>query len=338
MADNKESEGVTSEKKDDTNICSYVFSSGEQCAEPKYPNDSFCFWHSQDVKKNNVDVKAQLEEKAKNKESMEGYQLAQANLEDIYLIGADLRKANLKRANLSLGHLYNINLEKATLFKSNFRNANLRGANLDGADLLGINLDNALLERINWGRDFKVKSEFEAEEEKAKGNKADALEKYLESEEIYRNVKTNFKNRGFSTEGGKFFYREMTMKRKQMPFFSAERFWSKMIDMICGYGENPFRIITFSFSYIFINAIIFCFLGVSGDNEFFRLSIHQSVFENLRVIYNTIYYSFVTFTTLGYGDLTPTGFGKFVAIVEAYSGAFLMALFVITVYKKMMER
>ncbi|MEE8483187.1 MAG: ion channel [Nitrospinota bacterium] len=41
---------------------------------------------------------------------------------------------------------------------------------------------------------------------------------------------------------------------------------------------------------------------------------------------------------LGYGDYTPVGIGKLFAFSEAYFGAFLIALFVITVYKKYMER
>ena len=338
MKDNSREEKSKPEESGKPDTCSYIFSSGKRCTEPKHQNDSLCFWHSPDVQKNKVDIKSRLEEKPKNGYSLEGFQLEKADLEDIYLIGSDLRGANLKRANLRYGHLFNINLQKANLFKTNLSYANLRGANLEDSDLLGTNLENALLERIKWCKNFKVKSEIEAETEKAKGQKDLELEKYLEAEEIYRNLKTNFKNRGFSTEGGKFFYREMVMKRKRMPLFSAERFWCKLMDLICRYGEDPFRIISFSFGFISINALLFCFLGIKSGEDFFRLSLNQSLLVNLNVVYNAVYFSFVTFTTLGYGDFTPTGFGKLVAIIEAYSGAFLMALFIITVYKNMMER
>jgi len=319
-------------------MCSFIFSSGETCNEEAFEDSAYCFWHNPNVKKDKHDIKSQLEQKAKNDDSMEGYQLEGADLEDIHLVGADLRGVNLKRANVRLGHLYTINLEGANLFKVDFSDANLRGANLNDTDLLGIKLNNALLERVTWGDSGKIRNEIEAEEEFRKGNKKFALEKFLEAEEIYRNVKTNFKDRGLSHEGGKFFYREMIMKRKQLPLFSLERFWSKVIDIICGYGEYPFKIVTFSFSYIFFNALIFCFLGFHGSEGTMRFSLEHYPLENLRVAYNAVYYNFVTFTTLGYGDFSPSGIGKLFAFTESFIGAFLMAFFVITIYKQMMER
>ncbi len=338
MAENNTIKELDSDHAEKSGTCSYIYFSGKRCSEPKHENDTYCFWHSPDVKKGKLDIKSQLEEKSKKGDSLEGFHLEKTDLEDIYLIGADLRNANLKRANLDKGHLFNINLNGANLFKTDLSSSNLRGADLENADLLGVNLENAMLERVNWGVDFKVKSELEADKAKAQGDKKTEHKKYLEAEEIYRNIKTNFKNRGHTAEGGIFFYREMIMKRKQKPLFSSDRFWGKLIDMICGYGERPFKIITFSLMFILLNAVIFCFLGINGPSGRIHLSIHQSLWENLGVVYNAIYYSFVTFTTLGYGDYTPYGISKFIAIIEAYSGAFLMALFVITVYKSMMER
>ena len=88
-----------------------------------------------------------------------------------------------------------------------------------------------------------------------------------------------------------------------MPLFSAERFWCKLMDLICRYGEDPFRIITFSFGFISINALFFCFLGIKSGEDFFRLSLNQSLLVNLNVVYNAVYFSFVTFTTLGSEDM-----------------------------------
>jgi len=45
--------------------------------------------------------------------------------------------------------------------------------------------------------------------------------------------------------------------------------------------------------------------------------------------YDFLYYSFVSLTTLGYGDITPTtDYGKSLAMVEAVVGVFYMALVV----------
>lgn len=52
---------------------------------------------------------------------------------------------------------------------------------------------------------------------------------------------------------------------------------------------------------------------------------------------NCLYFSFVTFTTLGYGDLHPVGITKTFATIEAFTGVFMLALFVLTMGRKMMR-
>jgi len=47
------------------------------------------------------------------------------------------------------------------------------------------------------------------------------------------------------------------------------------------------------------------------------------------------YLSGVTFTSLGYGDITPTGYYQVLAVVEALMGVSLMSLFVVTLSRKL---
>ncbi|HIC62018.1 MAG TPA: two pore domain potassium channel family protein [Marine Group III euryarchaeote] len=48
-----------------------------------------------------------------------------------------------------------------------------------------------------------------------------------------------------------------------------------------------------------------------------------------------LYYSVVTFTTLGYGDIVPVGpLAKMLSITEALSGVFLMSLLVVTLSRR----
>lgn len=46
-------------------------------------------------------------------------------------------------------------------------------------------------------------------------------------------------------------------------------------------------------------------------------------------IFGGLYFSVVTWTTLGYGDITPTGYAKLVASIEALFGYVMMALLVV---------
>ncbi|WP_461863073.1 potassium channel family protein, partial [Thermococcus sp.] len=52
---------------------------------------------------------------------------------------------------------------------------------------------------------------------------------------------------------------------------------------------------------------------------------------------NALYYSLVTFTTLGYGDMHPTGWLKALSAIEALTGAVFMALIVAVIARKWMR-
>ncbi len=319
--------------------CSYLFRDKTQCRESVEDDSEYCFWHDPTKDKKGHDIKRKLEEKQKNGESLEGFFLKGADLEDVHLMMVNLHKVNLWRANLRHAHLFGADLSQTCLFKANLDHANLKQANLEDAELLGAFFGHADLENIQIGRDHKVKNELEADSLQRQGKKKEAKEKYLEAEEIYRNLKSNFKRRGQSFDGGHYFYREMIMKRRQMPLFSVERFWSYNMDFVTGYGEKPYKIIGFSVFYIVLCALIFSLLGIHHSSGFFsQVSTAYSLSENLTVLYDALYFSVVTFTTLGYGDFMPVGIGKLIATVEAFSGAFLTALFTITMYKWYMER
>lgn len=97
----------------------------------------------------------------------------------------------------------------------------------------------------------------------------------------------------------------------------------KSIDKIYWeYGQRPKRL-------IYITLITIIFFG-------FLYSLFPDNFKNgefcdkpyWQVLYNTQYYSVVTFTTLGYGDIIPTGIMKSIAAIEALFGAITMGFLV----------
>ena len=105
-----------------------------------------------------------------------------------------------------------------------------------------------------------------------------------------------------------------------------------LVDWTCGYGEQWWKVIPaalvvigiFSLFYLSSGAIIF-----SQGNEAMRL----------RGPLDALYFSVVTFTTLGYGDWhpDPNHWIRYVAMTEAFTGAFMMALFVLCFARKWMR-
>jgi len=315
--------------------CSYISSSNIQCDEPVDENLEYCKWHSRtfSVKEN---IKEEIENKVKHMTSLAGYNLQSADLNNASLIEAELSDADLSRADLQNAHMYGSNLRGANLFKANLEKANLRAADLRDCNLLGTFLEGAKLENVKWNDNYILINEREADEAFRKGDKKTALLKYKEAEEIYRNIKLCHKTQGHSKEESPFFYREMVVHRKQMPYFSWHRLWSKLVDLISGYGEKPVSVIKTMFCLIICCAILFGVFGVNYNDALIKFGSSDLPFFSSMA--NLLYFSTVVFTTIGFGDITPLSYSKFIMMIEGFSGQVLMALLIVSFYRKLMSR
>ncbi len=101
-------------------------------------------------------------------------------------------------------------------------------------------------------------------------------------------------------------------------------------DLPSEYGTNWVRLFLFSLLVIISNAILYT-LWSTYIKGFPQTSSY------LVRLANALYYSLVTFTTLGYGDMHPTGWLKALSALEALTGAVFMALIVAVIARKWMR-
>jgi len=280
---------------------------------------------------------SELENLNSQKEDLSKFYLSNANLEKINLVDAKMEQANLSRANLRNASMYGINLKGTNLFKADFENANLNNADLRNCNLLGSNLSNAKLKNVNWGKDYKVINEIEAEKAYDNGDIETAKEKYKEAEDIYRAIKISMQSQTLGIETGEFFIREMVSRRKQFDKFSGARIGSKIIQITTGYGEKLGNI-----AFTIIGIIIACMFlygieGVSYQDKI--LGFFSDDFSLLSTIGNLFYFSVVVYSTVGFGEMVPIGpIGKSVMIFEGIIGGLVLAILIIALYKKSMDR
>ena len=280
---------------------------------------------------------SELENLNSQKEDLSKFYLSNANLEKINLVDAKMEQANLSRANLRNASMYGINLKGTNLFKADFENANLNNADLRNCNLLGANLSNTKLKNVNWGKDYKVINEIEAEKAYDNGDIETAKEKYKEAEDIYRAIKISMQSQTLGTETGEFFIREMVSRRKQFDKFSGARIGSKIIQITTGYGEKLGNI-----AFTIIGIIIACMFlygieGVSYQDKI--LGFFSDDFSLLSTIGNLFYFSVVVYSTVGFGEMVPIGpIGKSVMIFEGIIGGLVLAILIIALYKKSMDR
>lgn len=227
----------------------------------------------------------------------------------------------------------------------NFRNSQFffRGsvtADLSGAEFHGSYLDNIAFIDCAWPQ--KIYEEVHM-------NDKDITLSFKELETIYRDLKQNMQRHGNYSKAGDFFYREMECKKRAMREKRFSPDWLKSyvysyLKYTCGYGEKPERVILTSILIVFTAAFLFALNGVvigeyTPEEHIINYNLSLSVpgIQAVKDFLQCLYYSVVTFTTLGYGDIHPIGLSKLVASAEAFTGAFFIALFVLVFGRKMMR-
>lgn len=319
-------------------FCHYRDPNNHRCSNLA-EGSGYCYWHDTMIDKSGDDVKEKLEAYVRKGGYTQGISLKRANLEGIDLVnhnkkeGFDFSYADFYRANLHDAHLFNINLKHASLMKADLRDAKLNRANLRHANLLGVRWTGCKIEGIELGK--RIQQEVKARKASQLKQAKAAKDFFEQAEEIYRDIRKHAEQEGIFTLSGHLIQKELTMRRFQMPRFSARRLASKVVDIFCGYGEAPMRIVGISCAIITLCALIYSITGLNYRGEVVTLSASKSLTENIMLLLSCLYYSVVTFTTLGYGDFTPVGLSRMIAAIQAFTGSFTLALFVVVFVKKM---
>lgn len=106
-----------------------------------------------------------------------------------------------------------------------------------------------------------------------------------------------------------------------------------VFDWIGLYATNPFRVL---FSIVIVN---FIFSGIysllySSVNYLTCLESFNGVSEK---VWTNLYFSAITFFTVGYGDCSPMGYFKIIAPIEGFIGVFLMSYFTVAFVRKILR-
>ena len=282
----------------------------------------------------------EIETLHKEGESLSGVQLQFSDMKNANLINADLSNSDLTRADFSEASMYGVNLEGANLFKTNFEGANLKAANMKNSNMLGADFSNTKLNNVDWNKDYKVINEMEAEQAFSSGDVDTAKEKFRESEDIYRSLKITLEAQSLGEDTSKMFLREMIVKRKQLPLFAPLRLAHKFAHLAFGYGEKIGNIFYSMLIVLVTCALIYGINGVDYQDRnlsFFADDIQE--YGYLKTFGNLFYFSVVVFSTVGFGEITPLGLlNKTIMIFEGLTGGIIVTIFIIAIYRQLMDR
>jgi len=247
--------------------------------------------------------------------------LLKANLTAAELSGSDLTEAVLEEVNASRVGLGMACLKGANLFQANLEGCTLSMANLEGADLRNVCLRNARIREANLtDTDFTNADLREADMALsnvagATFNNADMREVRLRKVDNFNSamwIGVDFRDINFA---GAYRLRRFALDQNFIKEFressrlSSALYYLWWISSDC--GRSLFRWCLCIVLLAFFFAWIYSFVRID-------YGLHPTILSPL-------YYSVVTLTTLGYGDVSPASLtGQVVAMIEVITGYIML--------------
>ncbi len=265
--------------------------------------------------------------------------------DDLTLDGAQFKKADLTDATFAETSLCAGNLESALLSRATLFGADLRGAKLNGAVLGDVRIDDDTkflghptddsdssphtLSAIRSRPTCVYDPDYEEESEHADVDKAKSVYRALE-ELGGKHARPRLQARSFVRRQDlqkQAYWDDATADDASLEerFIAGAR-WSraKVARATLLYGESPWRVVGTTAIIIALCGLLYPLFGIQTDGQVITYSTN-TVFETLA---DSFYFSIVTFTTLGYGDVQPAGLARLVAVLETIAGSALLALLV----------
>jgi uncharacterized protein YjbI with pentapeptide repeats len=276
---------------------------------------------------------------------LDGVNFFQADLTDVDFTSASLNSANLESARLS----------RAILFNADLRGAKIYGAILgdvqidDNTQFLGQPIDSRDTSPHTLSAMFSQQccvydQDYEDDENIQNINKAKNV--YHALEELgSTNARPQLEARSFirrqDLRKDEFQRDKKTADSLEEKVIAGTRYYlAKLARATLLYGESPWRVIGWSLGAILTFALLYPLGGWMKEEEasepisYSQISadfvsdpfIWLSGFSNILV--DSLYYSTLTYTALGFGDFKPVDLGRLLTSIETGLGAVMLALLV----------
>ena len=176
-------------------------------------------------------------------------------------------------------------------------------------------------------------------------------ENYINGKINYRIARNQANKIGDHERIGYYYYKERVYGSKSIKVedyptyrhYLSSKFFDVLSKYTVGYGEKPWNILIVSIATISIFALLYMFIGIKTlNNELIGISITTLKDYSLTEIINTYidlwYFSMVTFTTVGYGDMIVTSaIGKILVSLEVFFGVTIAASWTSVIIKRMIR-
>lgn len=317
------------------------------CYRPVWGDRDRCVWHAKEAGKSLTDLKKL---KPKSGEHLDRAYLEEATLRNIdWFRGVSLINVNFTRADIRATNFSEASLKFSMLENTNAIYADFSGGDLEGtivsetdlrsATLVDTRLNGAIFSNVyvNRDTDFGTSSVYEKEKEAAPETLYEthplqaAAWVYRELQEIYQdNSLPNLHRRSYQQE--KDARRRLAWETGK--YGDAIKY--ELSRWVMLYGTSPYRILAMSVALILSCGVLYPLIGgvqiTSNERAITYTFEHPQIAPGwwiADVLFRSLYFSVVTFSTLGYGDIQPVGvWAQLLSGIEAILGALFAALLV----------
>ncbi len=264
--------------------------------------------------------------------SLLGLNLSSANLSRLNLMQTNFEGAILREADFTGSNLGLANLSGADLLRANFREADLSSANMEGifassVDFCGANLSYTNLLRAHLYGSNLSRAKFIATNLE-QTNLLNA--RYLPTAGNSKGVRLN------GCHGNERFRRHIQHEafiNELKESGPLNKWLVKVWALFADCGRSPWRWLGWSAISVLLHANIYWW-GL-GETAFYISGDNSLSFEP----WTALYYSIVTFTTLGFGDITPTAFwSMFWVTSEVIAGYVMLGGLISFIFSKLLPR
>jgi uncharacterized protein YjbI with pentapeptide repeats len=261
-------------------------------------------------------------------EDESGFEEELAILSYIHFEGATLKHATFQDGkvhdcffeNADLSHS---NFKAAALNTCSFQNTDMTGTLLGASNLINCNFTNTTIRDINFSTVLTDQNTVFSE--KLKDEKEENF--HLASVQ-YKQIKEMYKNSSLHSQADTYHYREMVSRRKTLKWYNPVRTMNLLFaDLTCKYGTSIVRIL------LWITGVVIGFAFVYWTMQ--NVLYHNS--PTILSFLDSLYFSLITYATVGYGDIHPIGDYRLLAGIEGMIGVILTSLFTVIVARRIIR-
>lgn len=247
----------------------------------------------------------------------------------------EFKNCNMEKSLFENIDLHNTRFKNTNLKGSIFKNVYMNKVYISDCDLRSCNIINPDIEEFEFEDDYITKFDEYTFIDKIKIDK-----KYKKSYEIafkvYKSVALKFEANRLFNNAGEYYYISKCMQYKYskgLSKFKLAIFW-----LLCGYGERPTFALVTSIEIVLIFAILYMITGLNTGS--YEINYSKFIFNELYLanfnedFMKSLYFSIVTFTTVGYGDITPKSLSILLSGLEMFLGVTMVGIWTATLARK----